>query len=161
MRPLTALACAGLLLAPASASACDEEGVDSALGDAPAPFETRVVVRQGTWLDAEVDTTWSALEPGTFLLRLRRPAGAWIAEYWFFRLAEDPERVLTLDEMHALEEAGEIDDQTESGLVVYQVLLYAQDQAQAGRLAVAMRPREVPARVIEALQPTTRAAAWH
>ena len=161
MRPLAALACASLLLAPAAASACDEDGEDVAVTETAPPFETRVIVRQGVWLDSEVDTNWSALEPGTFLLRLRRPAGAWVAEYWFFRLAESPGHALTFEEMAQLEEWGQIDDRTESGLVVYQVLLYAQDEAQARRLAVAMRPRTVPARVAEALQPPTKAAAWH
>jgi hypothetical protein len=157
MSPFTALACASLLLAPALASACDEEGVTA---EVPAvPFETRVVVRQGAWLDSELDTTWSALEPGTFLLHLRRP-GAWVAEYWFYRLAARPEQALTFEEMTELEADGYIDETTESGLVVYQVLLYAQDAAQASRLASAMRPRAVPARVAEALDPAL-APAWH
>lgn len=161
MRPLAALACAGLLLAPAAASACDEEEGDAPVAETPVPFETRVIVRQGSWLDSEVDTTWCALEPGTFLLRLQRPAGAWVAEYWFFRLAEDPGRALTFEQMNTLEEQGQIDERTESGLVVYQVLLYAQDEAQARRLAVAMHPRTVPARVAEALRPETTVGAWH
>lgn len=153
MRSLTALACAGLLLAPGIATACDEEGEP-----ASAPFETRVVVRQGVWLDSELDSTWSGLEPGVFLLHLRRPAGAWVAEYWFFRLASQPDQVLTYDQMAALEREGAIDETTESGLVVYQVLLYANDAAQASRLASAMRPRTVPARVAEALLPPVAAA---
>ena len=149
MRPLAALTAAGLLLAPAAAPACDEEG----RGLAAAPFETRVVVREGAWLDSELDSTWSALEPGMFLLRLRRPAGAWVAEYWYFRLAALPNQAFTFEEMTAMEQEGTVDDTTESGLVVYQVLLYAQDQAQAARLATAMRPHTVPVRVAEALSP--------
>jgi hypothetical protein len=152
MRSLTVLACAGLFLAPGLALACDEEGVDPIDG-APIPFETRVVVRQGAWLDSELDSTWSGLEPGVFLLHLRRPGGAWVAEYWFFRLAAEPGRIRTYDEMAAMEREGTIDETTESGLVVYQVLLYANDAAQAARLASAMRPRTVPARVAEALHP--------
>jgi hypothetical protein len=153
MRSLTVLACAGLLLAPGIAHACDEEG------DAPAvPFESRVVVRQGAWLDSELDSTWSGLEPGVFLLHLRRPSGAWVAEYWFFRLASQPEQAYTYEQMAALEREGVIDETTESGLVVYQVLLYANDSAQAARLATAMRPRTVPARVAEALLPPVTAA---
>ncbi|MEO6463727.1 MAG: hypothetical protein ABIP29_11690 [Candidatus Eisenbacteria bacterium] len=158
MSPFTALACASLIVAPSLSTACDEEGVGT---DARAvPFETRVVVRQGAWLDSELDSTWTALEPATFLLRLRRPGGAWVAEYWFYRLAARPEQALTLEEMAQLEADGYIDEMTESGLVVYQVLLYAQDAAQASRLATAMRPRAVPARVAEALDPAL-APAWH
>ena len=145
MHPLTPLACATLLLAPTIAAACEE-------GDDGAPtvaFETRLVVREGAWLEGEVDSTWIALDPGLFLVPLRRPAGAWIAESWYFRLAAWPAEVFTFDEMIALERAGAIDERTESGLVVDQVLLYASDPAQAARLARAMRPQAPPRRVIE------------
>ena len=159
MRPIAALACASLLLTPSLAPACAD--AEEPVAEASRPFETRVVVRQGTWLDSELDSTWSALEPGTFLLRLKRPTGAWVAEYWYFRLAGEPGRVYTFDEMVEMERTGVIDEFTESGLVVYQVLLYAQDPAQAARLAVAMRPNGVPARVAEALTPEFHSAAWH
>jgi hypothetical protein len=154
MRPFAALAAAGLLLTPALSLACDEEE-----GRAT-PFETRIVVREGAWLDSELDSTWSALEPGTFLLRLKRPAGAWVAEYWFFRLAGVPGKAFTFEEMTAMEQEGTIDETTESGLVVYQVLLHAHDAAQAARLATAMRPHAVPVRVAEALSPTVD-STWH
>jgi hypothetical protein len=155
MRPLAALAAAGLFLAPSLALACDEEETDGST-----PFETRIVVREGAWLDSELDSAWSALEPGTFLLRLKRPTGAWVAEYWFFRLAGLPGQAFPFEEMTAMEREGTIDDTTESGLIVYQVLLYAQDGAQAARLATAMRPRAVPPRVAEALAPGVD-STWH
>jgi hypothetical protein len=144
MRAIRTLACATLLLAPAIAAACEEGG-----DGAPPPFETRLVVRQGAWLEDEVDSTWIALDPGLFLVPLRRPAGAWIAETWYFRLPAWPAEVFTFDEMNALERAGAIDERTESGLVVDQVLLYARDPAQAARLARAMRPQAPPSRVLD------------
>ncbi len=150
MRQLPLLALAGLLLAPALALACDDDEEPATVaGDAR--FETRLVVRHGAWLESELDTTWSELEPGLFLLHLRRPTGAWVAETWFFRLAAEPTRAYTFEEMQHLEEAGAIDRETPAGLISDQVLVYAADAAQAARLARAMRPRSVPARVVEAL----------
>jgi hypothetical protein len=58
--------------------------------------------------------------------------------------------VLTHDELVELCAAGRIEPWDEPTTVVYQVLLYAQGQAQAARLARDMRPRSAPARVIEA-----------
>ena len=98
MRTLPSLAFASLLLLPGAALACDENEGDEA--DVPAdPVASRLIVREGAWLDSELDSTWLELEPGLFLLRLRRPTGAWVAETWFFRLASDPTRAYTLEEI--------------------------------------------------------------
>jgi hypothetical protein len=151
MRTLPSLAFASLLLLPGAALACDESEDDEA--DVPAdPFETRLVVREGAWLDSELDSTWSELEPGLFLLRLRRPTGAWVAETWYFRLVSDPTRARTFEEMEQLEAEHRLDDTSPGGLVIDQVLIYASDAAQAGSLALAMRPRTLPARVQEAVR---------
>ena len=123
------------------ASACEDEETDEPL-----------VVREGAWLDTELDSVWIELEPGAYLLRLRRATGAWVAETWFYRLPSDPARVLTHDELAALRAAGRIEPWDEPRTVVYQVLVYAQAGEQAERLARAMRPRIVPARVIEAVR---------
>ena len=158
MKTLSSLALASLLLVPTGAVACEDDvdeepvpPVDSATFIAPR-FATRVVVREGAWLDSEMDSTWTDLEPGLFLLRLRRPTGAWVAETWFFRLASEPTRAYTFEEMSALEAAGTIDSATACGLISDQVLVYARDEAQAARLARAMRPSAVPPRVAAAIQ---------
>jgi len=136
-----------LLAAPIAApraSACEEAGGD-------ADMDPRLVVRDGAWLDSELDTTWTELEPGAYLLRLRRPTGAWVVETWFYRLPSDPAQVLTRDEVVRLRADGWIEPWDEPTTVVYQVLVYAQGEAQAERLARAMRPRAVPARVAAAV----------
>lgn len=129
-------------LAPAPGRACDEGGTGE---------EGRIIVREGAWLDSELDSTWTALEPGAYLLRLRRPTGAWVVETWYYRLPSDPTRVLTHEELVALREQGRIEPWDEPTTVVDQVLVYAQGEAQAARLARAMRPRQAPVRVVEAV----------
>ena len=152
---LTLLLLAAPLAAP-HAQACEEEGGDLDLVlDGNACFagaeEARIVVREGAWLDSELDSTWIPLEPGSYLLRLRRPTGAWVVETWYYRLPSDPTRVLTHDELVELRAAGQVESWDEPQTVADQVLVYAQGEAQAQRLARAMRPRAVPARVVEAV----------
>jgi hypothetical protein len=149
---LQSLALAGLLLAPTDAKTCDEDLDQVPAAADTSAFDTRVVVREGAWLDSEMDTTWTDVEPGLFLLRLRRPTGAWIAETWYFRLPAHPTRALTFDEMRRLAADRFFDGRAEYGMIRDQVLLYARDEAQAARLARAMRPPAVPARVSAALR---------
>ena len=143
-------------LAAPRADACDEEGDDAelALNDGSGclddPDESRLVVREGAWLDSELDSMWIPLDPGAYLLRLKRPTGAWVVETWYYRLPSDPTRVLTHDELVRLRAEGRIELWDEPSTVVDQVLVYAQGEAQAERLARAMRPVRPPARVIEA-----------
>ena len=147
-----AIAAALLCLAPSPALACDEEGVEA---DPPAaavcPAVEPLVVRQGAWLDSEVDTGAVMVEPGTFLVPLRRPAGAWVAEYWFVRVPGAVARAVTMEEAADLVRQGQLSIDGDCGLVAYQVLLYAQDPAQAARLVRAMKPRVLPPLVVEAL----------
>ncbi len=142
-----------LLAAPLAAPrvhACEEEGSDADLvldetGDSP------LIVREGAWLDSELDSSWTPLEPGAFLLRLHRPTGAWVVETWYYRLPSDPTRVLTHDELVERRAGRGVEPWDEPTMVVDQVIVYAQGEAQALRLARAMRPAQVPARVVEAV----------
>jgi hypothetical protein len=146
---LQSLALAGLLLAPAGVQACDEDP-DEMTAVADTSFNTRVVVREGAWLDSEMDTNWTDVEPGLFLVRLRRPTGAWVAETWYFRLATDLRHVYTFEELRALADAHALDGREPYGMIRDQVLVYARDEAQAARLARAMRPAVAPPRVVAA-----------
>ena len=147
-------------VAAGPARACEENGDETVNGRTPEPEPAPLVVREGAFLDIELDSTWTELAPGSYLLRLRRSTGAWVAETWFYRLPSDPTRVLTHDELVDLRAAGRIEPWDEPTTVVYQVLLYAQGEAQAERLARAMRPCRPPARVIEAvLEQALREAA--
>jgi hypothetical protein len=134
-----------IVLAAPCVRACEEEGGEADTGPEP------LVVREGAFLDIELDSTWTELEPGSYLLHLRRSTGAWVAETWFYRLPSDPTRVLTHAELVEMRAAGRLEPWDEPTTVVYQVLLYAQSEAQAARLAHAMHPRTPPARVIEAV----------
>ncbi len=143
-------------LAAPRAHACEEEGGDFDLlydggGCLDESDESPLIVREGAWLESELDSTWTLLEPGAYLMRLKRPTGAWIVETWYYRLPSDPTRVLTHDELADLRAERGIEPWDEPTTVVDQVLVYAQGEAQALRLARAMRPARAPARVVAAV----------
>jgi len=139
-----------LVSAPLASATVESPG--DLVPDAPPTFDTPVLVHEGAWLESELDTAWTELEPGAYLLRLRRPTGAWIVETWYYRLPSDPTRVFTHDELLAERAAGRVDETEEPASVVDQVLVYARDEAQAARLGRAMRPGRAPARVVEAVR---------
>ena len=93
------LALAGLLLAPAVGHACEENESPIATAPADTTFADCLFVREGAWLDEELDEASTRLAPGLFLLHLRRPTGAWIVESWYFRLADQPTRAWTFEQM--------------------------------------------------------------
>jgi len=147
------LALAGLLLCPGAVQARDEHESPRARAAADTSFSNCIYVREGAWLDEELDERSTRIAPGLFLLHLRRPTGAWVVESWYFRVAAEPRRAWTFEQMaHRIEATG-APAPAELGLVVDQVLVYANDAAQASRLACAMRRDDVPARVRQALAP--------
>ncbi len=108
---------------------------------------------RGVMLDGEREI----FEPGLVAWRIADEPNAWLVEHTWFYVPTIPVRLHTYAQMKALDERGEIDDQTAVSMAPYRWKLHAASLEEARREALRQIPRTPPAGVAEAVTPRLRA----
>lgn len=131
---------------------------DAAIADSAWIVPTRLapILADSTLRGVILDGEREVFEPGLVAWRIADEPESWLVEHTWFYIPTIPVRLHTYAQMKALDERGEIDEQTEVSMASYRWKLRAASLEEARREALRQIPRTPPAVVAEAVKPRPR-----
>ncbi len=138
---------------PGLAAAADAAVADSAW---VVPTRLTPILADSSLRGVTLDGEKEILEPGLVAWLIADEPDAWLVEHTWFYIPTIPVRLYTYAQMKALDERGEIDDQTPVSMAPYRWKLRAASLEEARREALRQIPTTPPEAVAEAVKPRPR-----